>query len=320
MNYDHVCAENCSEFRNIDKLRLIYQAIDLVINFKEMKSSGKIESFNYIRNREAYKEKISYDKILFETQNNFDHPRQFQLLQTVRDFYGEKVAFYYTWLLNLNYWLLSLAIVGLFTYILGKIEPKENWFYFFYSFSISVWGMIYNYKIGAFYFKNWFQKEKLYSYFWGTSNFEESEPYRENFKSEEQRIIMFDYFKKKASFIKSIIKYIISYMIVAMCISFSLFMINLTFKWKALIRHHVEAIGNKAGFESIKIQMVSIYNSIQIKIMSFVYGFIARGLTEWENHSKDSEFDQFLTIKILSFEFMNNFYTLYYIAFFKVSI
>ena len=106
-----------------------------------MKRSGHIVSFNYIKNKEAYKNKISFDKIIWDSRNNFNKSKQFELLQTLRNFYGEKVAFYYTWLLNLNDWLLILAIIGMMTYFMSKILPNSNWYYYIYSFSISVWGM-----------------------------------------------------------------------------------------------------------------------------------------------------------------------------------
>lgn len=58
-------------------------------------------------------------------------------------------------------------------------------------------------------------------------------------------------------------------------------------------------------------------NAFQIKILNFIYKYVARSLTEWENYETASDFQDALTIKLFSFQFVNSYSSLFYIAFFK---
>lgn len=65
-------------------------------------------------------------------------------------------------------------------------------------------------------------------------------------------------------------------------------------------------------------QIIGIINGIQIKIMSFIYSKLMEFFINWENHEKQSQFDNELTIKVVFYEFVNHYVSLFYIAFFKV--
>ena len=43
-------------------------------------------------------------------------------------------------------------------------------------------------------------------------------------------------------------------------------------------------------------------------------------LTNWENHRTQTAYDDALIIKLFAFQFVNNYASLIYIAFFKVSV
>ena len=81
-----------------------------------------------------------------------------------------------------------------------------------------------------------------------------------------------------------------------------------------------ESLGIKAeNMSKYYPTMIGILNGIQIKIMSVLYSKIARWLTIWENHEKSSKYDMNLSLKIILFEFINNYSSLYYISFLKES-
>ena len=52
--------------------------------------------------------------------------------------------------------------------------------------------------------------------------------------------------------------------------------------------------------------------------MSFIYSKLMEFFINWENHEKQSQFDNELTIKVVFYEFVNHYVSLFYIAFFKV--
>ena len=59
---------------------------------------------------------------------------------------------------------------------------------------------------------------------------------------------------------------------------------------------------------------------IQIKIMSTIYSKIMNWFNDWENHETQSAFDSYLTVKLIMFDFVNNYSSLFYIAFIKVKL
>jgi len=63
---------------------------------------------------------------------------------------------------------------------------------------------------------------------------------------------------------------------------------------------------------------IAIFNSLQIRIMSFLFNLFSEIITDWENHQKDSEYEFSLSIKSICFEFINHFNSFFYIIFFKV--
>ena len=49
-----------------------------------------------------------------------------ELIQSVRNFFGEKVAFYIFWITSFNKWLLSISIIGLGVFILVFYSSTLN--------------------------------------------------------------------------------------------------------------------------------------------------------------------------------------------------
>jgi hypothetical protein len=66
--------------------------------------------------------------------------------------------------------------------------------------------------------------------------------------------------------------------------------------------------------------IIGILTGVQIKVMTVIYSYVAEKLTDWENHEKASYYDNSLSLKIIFFEFINNYSSLYYISFFKDSL
>ncbi len=66
--------------------------------------------------------------------------------------------------------------------------------------------------------------------------------------------------------------------------------------------------------------LIGIFNGIQIEFMSWGYAKLAVLLNDWENHEKESDYENNYILKIMIFEFVNNFNSLFTIAFVKVII
>lgn len=63
----------------------------------------------------------------------------------------------------------------------------------------------------------------------------------------------------------------------------------------------------------------SVLNLVAITVLGVVYEKIAVALTEWESPRTRTEYQNILTLKLFSFQFVNMYSSLFYIAFFKSS-
>lgn len=136
--------------------------------------------------------------MIWSQLNIWNKEHQKQLIQTIRNFYGEKYGFFFLFKWYFNLWLIFPVILGLTFYnfmILGnpitinrKIVDKfvvqyRDLVYFTYCFLMVLWGIMF--------MKFWKQKEKLYAYFWGMEGAFSREKFRDEFDPEgEENIIL----------------------------------------------------------------------------------------------------------------------------------
>lgn len=67
----------------------------------------------------------------------------------------------------------------------------------------------------------------------------------------------------------------------------------------------------------VRVVSTSFINLAFIILMNFIYEKIAYKLTVWQCPRTQTDFDNLFAIKIFGFQFVNNFSSLFYIAFFK---
>lgn len=65
--------------------------------------------------------------------------------------------------------------------------------------------------------------------------------------------------------------------------------------------------------------LTAVANTVLIAVMSNLYFLIAYKLNDWQNHRKDYLKTNALAVKLILYEFVNNYYPLFYIAFIKKS-
>jgi len=152
--------------------------------------------------------------------------------------------------------------------------------------------------------------EKLYSYLWGCGNSEELEQQQESYKFKQEINFIFNWKikiqDKTMYYIKKLLSLFISALLVILVIyiNFSLLMLK-----------YVKLAESKDSV--FWTYFPTALNAILIKIMSFTYRTLVSKLSYWENHEKNSQRVANLSLKIFLFEFVNNFFTYYYIGFYK---
>lgn len=74
---------------------------------------------------------------------------------------------------------------------------------------------------------------------------------------------------------------------------------------------------DKFGYESYISLIPSICQSIFVAILTVFYDRFATYLTLKENHRTQSQYERYRVNKLIVLEFVNNFFSLFYIAFIK---
>eukprot|EP01052_Picozoa_sp_SAG31_P033041 SAG31_NODE_3685_length_3989_cov_1.633419_6_plen_192_part_00 len=72
-----------------------------------------------------------------------------------------------------------------------------------------------------------------------------------------------------------------------------------------------------AVYENFFVIVSSVGNLVTIQVMGALYQSLALKLNNWENHRTKPEFDNHLIVKNFAFQFVNNYFTFFYIAYMK---
>ena len=93
------------------------------------------------------------------------------------------------------------------------------------------------------------------------------------------------------------------------------------FEWEAHKIKTMEMLGHfHVASDHYYPTMIGFIAGCQIKIMSYFFGYAADFLNEWENHEKTSIAEMHLSMKTVIFEFINNYFSLFFIAFIKEAL
>ena len=328
----------------------------------------------YIRNHKPYKDNFSLEYLIVRRINIFSYKDQIELVQFIRNYFCENIAFYFLWLISYTRFLVILAIFS--TAVYGIVQYEEffqdiktfsftsiyksdsvftldflDLIYLVFCVIVGIWSTIY--------FSYWENCEEYYAYLWGTQNIESIEPFRKEFQPDKKDEFVF--YKKVPSQFKW--KKILKQLVSTFCIiimggltilianglltlnpdntstnqnftnfnkSMNSFLINTTTGNNTYTNNTigngtqtVDDILKKTDVKTFLNNpwpiMIGIFNGIQIEIMSWGYAKLARLLNDWENHEKESEYENNYIIKIMVFDFVNNFNSLFNIAFVKVN-
>ena len=110
-----------------------------------------------------------------------------QPLNVIKDYYGEKLAFYFAWLIHYTGWLIPPMLIGiLFSAGLSydcyyNNETYEQWlnspFTFFYGIFMMIWATLIN--------ESWVRKQNQISNMWLVRNYNDVTTECENYEYEE---------------------------------------------------------------------------------------------------------------------------------------
>jgi anoctamin-10/anoctamin-7 len=226
-------------------------------------------------------------------------------LDEIRDYFGEKVALYFSFLEFYTRMLILPTVCGLVFFILqltaDSIEDAKGLYIF--AFIVIFWCTAFG--------EVWKRKEARHRLNWGMLNFIEKEQTRPEFVGEYIRSPINGNLEAYFPFVQKVIRAIASQSVVISFILLVLASVTGMFIFRFYLRTET-SLGDTMG----KV-IGGILNSLQIQIFNQIYGRIVYALNEYENHRTDTEYENALIAKSFLFKFVNSYNSLFYLAFFR---
>uniref|UniRef100_A0A8C9W745 Anoctamin n=1 Tax=Scleropages formosus TaxID=113540 RepID=A0A8C9W745_SCLFO len=228
----------------------------------------------------------------------------FQPLDDIRHYFGESLALYFGFLEYFTLAMVPMALIGM-PYYLFDWEDYDK--YVLFAVFNLVWSTVF--------LETWKRFSASLAYSWGTLSrkkaFEEPRP---GFHG----VLGINPVTGRQEPVYSSTKrqlriYLVSVPFVLLCLYLSLCVMMVYFSAEGLVLglHDEEP----TFWTSLLLYVPSIIYAVVIEIMNRIYRYAAEFLTDWENHRLESSYQNHLTLKVLVFNFLNCFASLFYIAF-----
>jgi len=240
-----------------------------------------------------------------------------QPLDLVRDYFGERIGFYFLYLQHYTTMLLGPAVLGVACEVLTVLGAKTHVIpdniseiaYMVYLCIMLFWSTIY--------VAIWKGKQSTLAMRWGMTGYEANELDRPLFEGIDVRSPVdgthMRYFPDKTKKYRNNIVNAVTFTSIMGVLT----VVGIIFLFQAW----VELAENKKfftiGSTYLGTLLISIILGLAINILNVLYNGTAQKLNEWENHRTDTEFEDKLISKIFLFQMVNSFAAVSYIAFVK---
>lgn len=267
----------------------------------------------------------------------------FQPLDSIEQYFGEQVTFYFAWLQHCSHHLIFLSVLGcivsLFQYASKTWDHPIRPF-----FAVAV--MIWSFRVLV----KWRQRSYFLAYRWGTMDHKEQETTRPQFKGEYRQdeitgewVVFYPPWKRY-------VKYVISFPITLAFTAGTLVLILLVHANRDLMLaryveqkltpgsekfrfdFQVSAIGYVRPIQSVEMNSENLSDpmfwfivaglpsllGLFLPLLNFILMRISVMLNDFENYRTESHYRTALIVKVFSFRFVCYFATLYYYAFLSV--
>ncbi|CAG9311107.1 unnamed protein product [Blepharisma stoltei] len=233
-------------------------------------------------------------------------------LGKIRGYFGEKIGLYFAFLGFYSNALKIPGIIGLVVFIFQRSYPDDSNFVTvlnaFYCIFIATWATCL--------LEYWRRKENCLAIKWGQMDYEEDEVPRSQFRGETRRSPIDDdleevFFPAGKRRLYLMLTYFTSLLFILLVLGIVAGIIVL--RW-TLTDYLLYSGYDFAG------PVCSVLNAFQVQIFNFIYGKLAIKLNDRENHRTQSSYENSLIIKTYTFQFINSFNSLFYIAFLKTSM
>ena len=233
-------------------------------------------------------------------------------LSKIKNYFGEKIAFYFEFLRFYQTSLIWPSVLGLVVFIVQRtMKPSDDSVLvlnIIYSVFMTIWAIVF--------LEVWKRKEAAMAIQWGQMKFEQIEIPRPQFMGKQRRSPITDEMDEIHYEWTKRAKYVcLAIMVTSIIISMVLGIVSglLIFR---------ELYSNKYTINGIDYTVIicSVLNAIQIQFFNFIYSKVVKKLTDLENHKTQVQYEDSLIVKTFIFQFVNSFNSLCYIAFIKTNV
>jgi len=220
-------------------------------------------------------------------------------IDKVRNYFGERIALYFLFMSHLIKWLILPSITGVVLWVIGVIYgTPDNYTAVPLCIGVGFWAI--------FFVHFWRRKSYTKAIKWGTMEMGTAvEPTRPEFTGVSRINPVTGRIDRYYPWSERIWKVIFSYTVLTVALIVLGFVVASLF-W---LRHAFHKNNGRIMFQFI--------NAIVVEILNIVFTWIARWLTDRENHQTYTAYSNHLLAKTIIFKFVNCYISLYYIAFFK---
>jgi hypothetical protein len=224
-------------------------------------------------------------------------------LEAVRDYFGESVAFYWLWVFFMMKAVALLALLGLFPYFIELFTQTPNNFTEL-PFCLGACLVL------ALTVHFWRRAAATQALKWGTLDMEmEHQPPRKEFFGEKRINPVTERPELHYPWERRVPAYLMSAGVLGLSVFGLLLMTLMLFTLRHIMHRDFKNPNAPLLFQFI--------NAIIVEVLNAQFSYVAKWLTDNENHRTNDEYQTHLLGKTMVFKFFNSYVSLYYIAFFK---
>lgn len=287
-----------SLFRPIDRIRLVNSIIARNVNLPALQCAGFLTGHFALHEPE----KVA----LFREAWALNWGLSRQPLLDIRDYFGEKIAYYFAWLEFYTKMLIFPAAGGIAVFALNSAlaltHDQQGALLIVFGGAVAVWSTCF--------IELWKRKQCVLNLWWGMSNLHAEVEPRPQFHGKlryspvNDRVESWHISMGTLAF-RCSVTWVVCGISVLLTLSSTIFCLRL--KYTLVVEKQVPFGTAIAGG----------INAGQIAMFNEIYRMLARKMTSWENHRSQMEYENNLIVKTFLFRFFNNYFAFFYIAFIK---
>ena len=285
----------------------MHESLNHIMTISHLYNNGLLQMIINKRNNVMYQELNIFS--LFFNLVKFGFSDFLITINTLRNFFGESVAFYFLWIYYFSLWSLPPIIIGIFLYFMPFLKQQKQEtvkkivnFLDYYDLPSIIFSLLVLVCTWIF-LKSWEQKEKIFCYLWGVEKEENTNSISEYFIPDKiDKFILGENIMEASYYTR--LKKIISGFIILLMIFMRIYLDYLIYNPNLLKDKKITNF----------IKQFQIWIPIVIKIISIFNNYISNILSIWENHETKSKQQTSFAWKLILLEFFNYYTTLVRVA------